>query len=42
MSSSGSIRVVAKDRAGKTVADFTSSSVKQTGINTSLIYGGNP
>jgi hypothetical protein len=42
MLSSVSVRVVAKDRAGKTVPDFTSSSVKQTGINTSLIYGGNP
>jgi hypothetical protein len=40
MRSGGSVRAIAKDRAGKTVADFTSSSVKQTGINTSLIYGG--
>ena len=31
---------VVKDSSGKIVADFTSSSVKQTGINTSLIFGG--
>jgi len=31
---------VVRDNSGKIVADFTSSSVKQTGLNNSLIFGG--
>lgn len=38
--SNGSIKVTAKDASGKTVIDFTSSSVKQTGLNNSFVFGG--
>jgi hypothetical protein len=38
--SNGSIKVTAKDAEGKTVLDFTSSSVKQTGVNNSIIFAG--
>lgn len=31
---------VVKDSSGKIVADFTSSSVKQTGLNNSFVFGG--
>jgi hypothetical protein len=33
-------RYIVKDSSGKIVADFTSSSVKQTGVNNSFIFAG--
>jgi len=38
--STGKFEVVAKDAAGKVVASFTSNEVKQTGVNTTVIYVG--
>ena len=38
--SNGQFEIVAKDASGKIVASFTSKEVKQTGINTTIIYAG--
>ena len=38
--STGTFQIVAKDADGKTVASFTSNEVKQTGVNTTIMYVG--
>jgi len=38
--STGKFEIVAKDASGKVVASFTSNEVKQTGVNTTVIYVG--
>jgi len=38
--SNGQIAVVAKDASGKVVASFTAKEVKQTGVDTTIMYVG--